>query len=133
MVEHIPLSVTWQFWTGFVAFMVVATIGHFQKRKETEPLMKEIIYFKYLCIAYGIFLSAMMLALPPTEIWAWEGWIKVESFQDVSENQRRLGLDINRLREILQWTLLFAMLWLFAIFNMVKAFAKERFKNKSDV
>lgn len=40
------------------------------KRKESDLLTKAVIYFKYLCIAYGLFLFAMALALPPTEMWA---------------------------------------------------------------
>ena len=125
------LMETWQFWMGIGAFVVVVLIGVFQIRKQTDSLMKTILGFKYLCIAFALLLFSFGLALPLTGFWALEPKIDVESLLEVSVYQQRLGSDLNRLREVVEWSLRFGVIWLVAMCALVKSLAKELLKNRS--
>ena len=123
---------TWEFWTGITAFVVVAVIGVFQNRKQIDPLMRTISGFKYMCIAYALLLFSLGLSLPST-FWAADLPFKPESLQDVSVYQQRLGSDLNRLREVIEWSLRFGFIWLITMFYLAKTLAKELVKNRSSV
>jgi len=124
---------TWEFWTGIGAFVVVAVIGVFQNRKQTDPLMRTITGFKYLSVAFALLLFSLGLSLPLTGFWASELPFKAESLQEVSIYQQRIGSDLNRLREVVEWALRFGIIWLLAMGALAMSLAKELIKNRSRV
>lgn len=125
------LMETWEFWIGLAAYSVVCVIGVFRSRKQSDPLLRTIISFKYSCLAFALLLLSLGLLLPFTGFWASELPFKPESLQDISIYQQRLGSDLNRVREVVEWTLRFGSIWLIVMFFLAASLAKELINKRS--
>ena len=116
---------------GLAAYFVVGVIGVFRIRKQTNPLLRMILGFKYMCAAFALLLLSLGLSLPFTGFWASELPFKPESLQDISIYQQRLGSDLNRVREVVEWSLRFGFIWLIVMFVWTTSLAKELVKKRS--
>lgn len=125
------LMETWEFWIGLSAYSAVCVIGVFRIRKQTDPLLRTTLGFKYMCAAFALLLFSLGLSLPFTGFWASELPFKPESLQDISIYQQRLGSDLNRVREVVEWSLRFGFIWLIVMFVWTTSLAKELAKRRS--
>lgn len=115
----------------FVAEAVVMLLLHLTRDKQSSPLEAAFRKFKFTSITSGVGIFILLLCLPATAIYEHLTPERIKPLENAAEYLRDVGIDLNRIKEILYWAFFITIFWFWSIFNFLKVLAAESTKKSA--
>ena len=131
MSSEVSLIDTWQFWAAFGAMIVIASIGIWKRSRESDPVLAAITGLKFLSGAYCVFFLMLIISLPAMGSWMYREPYELKSLEEAARQQKELGLDLTRLKDVAWWLLFLMFLWFINLLPLLKVIATERKKTSN--